>query len=108
MDIGDVKVVASMNLHDDESHKTPSESRAMVGMKVSKYLSMCLKGGLVDVVTNNQIHEAGNLLNTQKATVETPTKLVVGDRAIFDTQGVKIGDQEPHYMSDTLVSIETT
>jgi len=45
VDIGDVKVVSSMNLHDDEGHKMPNELRAMVGMKVSKYLSMCLKGG---------------------------------------------------------------
>jgi hypothetical protein len=108
VDIGDVKVVASMNLHDDEGHKTPNEFRAMVGMKVSKYLNMYLKGCLANVVTNNQIHEVGNLLDTQKAIVETPTKIVVGDQTIIDTQGVKIGDQKPHYMSDTLVVIETT
>jgi len=44
-----------------------------------------LERGLADVVTNNQIHEVGNLLNTQKATMEIPTKLVAGDQAILDT-----------------------
>ncbi len=39
--------------------------------------------------------------------METPTKLVAGDQAIIDTQEVKIGDRKPHYMSDTLVVIET-
>jgi hypothetical protein len=40
MDIRNIKVVASMNLHVDEGHKMPSESTTMVGMKVSKYLNL--------------------------------------------------------------------
>jgi hypothetical protein len=66
-----------------------------------------LERGLADVVTNNQTHEVGNPLDTQEAIVETPTKLVVGDQTILDTQEVKTGDQKPRCMSDTLVVIET-
>ncbi len=39
--------------------------------------------------------------------MKTLTKLVAGHQAILDTQEVKIGDQKPHCMSDTLVVIET-
>jgi hypothetical protein len=39
--------------------------------------------------------------------MEIPTKLVEGVQVILNTQEVKIGDQEPHCMNDTLVVIET-
>jgi len=39
--------------------------------------------------------------------METPTKLDVSDQANLDTQEIKIGDQGPNCMNDTLVVIKT-